>query len=538
MQEFDFVIIGSGFGGSVAAMRLSQKGYSVAVIEKGKRYRPQDFAATNWNLRRFLWAPVIKCFGIQQITLLKGIMLLHGAGVGGGSLVYANTLMTPPDSIFKNPLWPAGTDWQNELKPFFKIAQKMLGVVTNKIESEAENLMQKLAKEMGVEKSYHLTEVAVFFGTPGKTEADPYFAGSGPERSGCTACGACMVGCREGAKNTLDKNYLYFAEKWGTLIFPELKVSKIIPVEGGYAVTAGSVNELIFKEEVRFRAKKVIVSSGVLGSIELLFKNRDVFKTLPAISGKLGEYVRTNGESLCGVTSLDTQQDLSRGIAIGSAIHPDAVTKIEPVRYNSGSSLMRLLAVPMTANGNRLLRPLKLVATVFSRLPRIIRLFFVKNWARQSVILLVMQTVDMHMKLKLGRSFLSLGRKALVADTQSAVFPSFLNVAQKATQKVAGMINGEPQNAASEVLLGIPATAHILGGCNMGSASDNAVINSQHEVFGYPGLFVCDGSVIPTNLGVNPSLTITALAERFACGFPIKDEALFNNRMIKFSGTQ
>lgn len=538
MQEFDFVIIGSGFGGSVAAMRLAQKGYSVAVIEKGKRYRPQDFAATNWNLRRFLWAPIIKCFGIQQITLLKGIMLLHGAGVGGGSLVYANTLMTPPDSIYKSPLWPAGTDWLNELKPFFQTAQKMLGVVTNKIESEAENLMQKLAADLGVQNSFHLTEVAVYFGAPGKSGTDPYFAGAGPERSGCTGCGACMVGCREGAKNTLDKNYLYFAEKWGTQIFPELKVSKIIPVEGGYSVTAASVRDLFFKKEVRFRAKKVIVASGVLGSVELLFQNRDVFRTLPAISPKLGEYVRTNGESLCGVTSLDSRQDLSRGIAIGSAIHPDAVTKIEPVRYNSGSSLMRLLAVPMTANGNRLLRPLKLLQTLILRFPRIIRLIFVKNWARQSVILLVMQTVDIHMKLKLGRSFLSFGRKALVGDSQSGTFPSYLNVAQVATRKVAGMINGEPQNAASEVLLGIPATAHILGGCNMGSTPEHAVIDSRHEVFGYPGLFVCDGSVIPANLGVNPSLTITALSERFSAGFPVKDETLFRNRLIKFSDAQ
>ena len=535
MQEFDFVIIGSGFGGSVAAMRLAQKGYSVAVIEKGKRYLPQDFAVTNWNIRRFLWAPIIKCFGIQQITLLKGIMLLHGAGVGGGSLVYANTLMIPPDSIFENPLWPAGTDWLHELKPFFQTAQKMLGVVTNKIESEAEKLMQKLAIDIGVEKSFHLTEVAVYFGAPGKTSPDPYFAGAGPARSGCTGCGACMVGCREGSKNTLDKNYLYFAEKWGTRIFPELKVSKIIPVQSGYCVTAGSVRDLFLKKEVRFMAKKVIVSSGVLGSIELLFQNRDVFKTLPAISGRLGEYVRTNGESLCGVTSLDCEPDLSRGIAIGSAIHPDAVTKIEPVRYNSGSSLMRLLAVPMTANGSRFSRPLKLMGTILLRLPRIIRLIFVKNWARQSVILLVMQTVDIHMKLKLGRSFLSFGRKALVGDSRSGNFPSFLALAQDATQKVAGMINGEPQNAASEVLLGIPATAHILGGCNMGSTVEHAVIDSRHEVFGYPGLFVCDGSVIPANLGVNPSLTITALSERFSAGFPVKDEALFRTRMIKFS---
>ena len=526
-KEFDFVIVGSGFGGSVSAMRLAQKGYSVAVIEKGKRYKPEDFAKTNWEVKKFLWAPVFKCFGIQQITLIKGLMLLHGAGVGGGSLVYANTLMKPHDPVFKSAVWPAHIDWLNELNPYFETAKKMLGVTTNKIISEAEGIMQQLAKEMKVSDTYHLTEVGVYFG--GNKQADPYFGGDGPARKACTGCGACMVGCRDGGKNTLDKNYLYFAEKWGTEVYAEKHVKEITPTVGGYEVTAYDVNQVFNKTKTIFKAKKVIIASGVLGSVELLFKNKEVYKTLPDVSETLGYNVKTNGESLCGVTSVLTDKDLSKGIAIGSAIHPDEHTKIEPVRYNSGSSVMRFLAVPMTGNGNLITRPLKFIFQA----PKIFKIAAVKDWAKQSIILLVMQTIDFQMKLKLGRSVFSFGRKALVGTAQKGQWPSYLEVAQQATKIVSKLIKGEAQNAASEVLLGTPSTAHILGGCNIGKNVNEAVIDSNHEVFGYKGLYVCDGSVIPANLGVNPSLTITALAERFANQFDVKDSSLYSKRQIK-----
>lgn len=532
-KEFDFIIIGSGFGGSVSAMRLAQKGYSVAVIEKGKRYKPQDFAKTNWEVKKFLWAPVLKCFGIQQITLLKGVMLLHGAGVGGGSLVYANTLMKPHDPVFKSSVWPAHIDWLNELNPYFETAKKMLGVTTNKIISEAENIIQQLGQEMKVPETFHLTEVGVYFGD--KNQQDPYFGGEGPARNGCTGCGACMVGCRDGGKNTLDKNYLYFAEKWGAQVFPELHVKEITPNQHGYEVTAYDVNQVFKKSKTVFKSKKVILASGVLGSIELLFKNKEVYKTLPHVSEKLGHHVKTNGESICGITSFETDKDLSKGIAIGSAIHPDQYTKIEPVRYNSGSSVMRFLAVPLTGKGNKFVRPLKLVVTTILRLPRIVKLFAVKDWAKQSVILLFMQTLDFQMKLKLGRSVFSFGRKSLVGSAQKGEWPSYFEAAQQATKIVAKLINGEGQNATSEVLLATPATAHILGGCNIGKNSSEGVIDSNHEVFGHKGLYVCDGSVIPANLGVNPSLTITALAERFAHQFQVKDENLYRQRQIKLS---
>jgi len=526
--QYDFIIIGSGFGGSVAAMRLTQKGYRVAIIEKGRRYYAKDFAETNWDIKKFLWAPLLKCFGIQQITLLKGIMLFHGAGVGGGSLVYANTLMKPSDEVLNSTAWPAGRNWLQELNPHFEMARRMLGVNENKIHSEAEDLLLKLSKEMKAEHTFHKTEVAVYFGEAGLTKPDPYFSGAGPSRTGCIACGACMVGCRHNAKNTLDKNYLYFAEKWGAKIIPEMKVKKIIPdTNGGYSVTARSVNGIFSAAEKTFTADKVILASGVIGSLELLFKNRDIFKTLPKVSSQLGETIRTNGESLCGVTTFDDKQDLSIGIAIGSAIHPDAVTKIEAVRYNSGSNLMKWLAVPVTANGNKLTRPLKLLKKIIFDYPHVSKLFKVKDWARQTVILLVMQSVDIQMKLKLGRSLLTLGRKSLVGTGE---FPSYLEVAQDATHKLAKIMKGEGQNASSEVLLGIPSTAHILGGCNLGT-----VVDHNHEVKGHPGLYVCDGSVIPANLGVNPSLTITALAERFTGQFEIKDETSFGQRQIKFS---
>lgn len=534
MKEFDFLIVGSGFGGSVAAMRLAQKGYSVAVLEKGRRFQPKDFAKTNWNFPKFFWVPLLGCFGIQQITLLKGLMVLHGTGVGGGSLVYANTLMQPRESAFQLN-WPLNIDWKKELAPYYTAAKKMLGVTQNKIESSADELMKSLSAEMGVPSTYQLTEVGVYFGSaPGKESSDPYFAGRGPDRVSCTGCGACMVGCRVGAKNTLDKNYLYFAEKWGAQVFPEMSVQKILPQSNGYIVSASSSRYWWRSKGTEFRAKKVVVAAGVLGTVQLLLRNQFVHKTLPDLSTQLGSQVKTNGESLCGVTSFETHRDLSKGIAIGSAFYPDEKTKIEPVRYNSGSSVMRLLTVPMVGAGSHWIRPLKLLLGSVVQLPKLLRLTFVKDWAGQSVILLVMQSVDHHMKLFLDRSFLTFGKKSLVGG-HAKNLPSYLPVAQRAAQVLARQIKGFPQNIFSEVLLGIPATAHILGGCIMGQDSNTGVIDSQHQVFGYPGLYVCDGSVIPANLGVNPSLTIAALAERFSAQFPIQSQAHYEQRQIDFS---
>ncbi len=534
-EPFDFVIVGSGFGGSVSAMRLAQKGYRVAVVEAGKRWHAGDFPKTNWNAFKYLWAPKLRCFGIQNITLLKGVMVLHGSGVGGGSLVYANTLMRPLPSVFEDAAWSGAVRWEEELSPHFDTARRMLGVTENRALLEGERTLERVSQRMNSGDTFHATEVGVYFGKPNQTVPDPYFSGAGPERTGCTLCGGCMVGCRFGAKNTLDKNYLYFAEQWGTQVMPELKVTRVLPVDGGYDVETEHSTALFGGAGPRLRAKRVILAAGVLGTVELLLKNRDQHATLPNVSQRLGDFVRTNGESLLGATSFDVHRDLSRGIAIGAAFHPNSLTKIEQVRYPSGSGAMRLLGVPLTPSGNALTRPLKMIARMFTRLPRIFRLWRVRDWARSTVILLVMQAVDQHLRLRLGRSLLGRGLKD-TSERQGV--PSFLPVAQEAAEILADELKGEAQNVISEVLLNTPATAHILGGCCIGRDVTSGVIDERHEVFGYPGLYVCDGSVVPGNLAVNPSLTISALAERFASFFErapgLSDEA-FAARQIRFS---
>ncbi len=544
LEEYHFIIIGSGFGGSVAAMRLTQKGYKVLVLEKGRRFKKTDFPKTNWNLPKFFWAPFLRCFGIQQISLLKGVMVLHGAGVGGGSLVYANTLMEPRSAAFKQGSWPQGFDWESVLKPHYQIAKKMLGVSKNQLESDSDLEIKKLGQALGCEKTYHLTEVGVYFGDPakkGEQVSDPYFNGDGPHRAGCTGCGGCMIGCRVGAKNTLDQNYLYFAEKWGAQVKERHLVEKITPLHSNpktshdspsakYLIEAIEVGSLFGRTKKIYKADNVIFSAGVIGTLQLLFKQKFKYKTLPLISDQLGKNVRTNGESLCGVTSFEAHRQYSRGIAIGSAIHVDENTKIEPVRYSSGSSAMRILAVPLTDNGNILTRPLKMLWQISKNLPEFLKFIKIRDWANQSIILLVMQSLDQKMKIHWKRSLWRFGRSGLSGD--GGEVPSYMEIAQTATKLLANQINGLPQNSTSEVLLKTPSTAHILGGAILSHSPEEGVINLNHEIFGYKGLFVCDGSHIPANLGVNPSLTITAMSERFIQQFPSLQE---NQPEIRFS---
>lgn len=519
-------------------MRLAQKGYTVALLESGKRWKDESFPKTNWNIRKYLWAPLIRCFGIQRISFLKGIMLLHGAGVGGGSLVYANTLMRPSKKVLGDASWPAQGDWTEELASHFDTAEKMLGVTTNPTLFEAEEALKRLSEAMAASHSFHPTRVGVYFGDAGVEKSDPYFSGLGPRRSGCTACGGCMVGCKVGAKNTLEKNYLYFAELWGARIVPETTARRVFKIEGGYAVETRSSTAVAFWAKRTLRARRVVIAAGVLGTVRLLLKNRDVFKTLPNISHRLGERVRTNGESLLGATSFERHRDFSKGVAIGAAFHPDDVTKIEAVKYPPKSDFMRLLATPLTPNGSRLTRPFKMIWELLKHPLLYLKAFTVSDWATSSVILLVMQTVDCQMKLFLGRSLMLFGRRDIRGGAQGIAFPSYLEVAQKAASILASNLKGVGQNVFSEVVFGTPATAHILGGACIGEHVGEGVIDANHEVFGHPGLYVCDGSVIPCNLGVNPSLTITALAERFASRFerhPSLSEAEWNARHIVFS---
>jgi cholesterol oxidase len=446
-------------------------------------------------------------------------MVLHGSGVGGGSLVYANTLMQPLESVFRDPAWSGSVDWGRELLPHYDTARRMLGVTHNRALMEGEEALRRVSQRMTGADTFHATDVGVFFGEPNVEVPDPYFSGLGPARSGCTLCGGCMVGCRFGAKNTLDQNYLYFAELWGTRIFAETGATRIVPSNDGYQVETRSTTSFLPKKGPRLRAPRVVLAAGVLGSVELLLKNRDVYKTLPRVSQRLGDRVRTNGESLLGATSFEAHRELSRGIAIGAAFHPNSLTKIENVRYPAGSGAMRLLAVPLTPNGSALTRPLKMLWRMLKHFSRMWRLWRVADWARSTVILLVMQSVDQHLRLRLGRSLLRSGGLGLKGEPTDKAVPSYLPLAQEAAELLAEELNGEAQNVLSEVLLRTPATAHILGGCAIGASAETGVIDERHEVFGHEGLFVCDGSVIPGNLAVNPSLTITALAERFAAQF-------------------
>jgi cholesterol oxidase len=534
--EFDFVVVGSGFGGSVSAMRLAEKGYSVAVIERGKRFRAEDFPRTNWNVRRFLWMPLLKCFGFQNLSLFRNVLILSGTGVGGGSLVYANTLPQPADDFFRAAQWKDLADWKSELLPHYDTARRMLGAAPNPRLTFVDETIKACADELGRGHTFRPVDVAVYFGEPGKTVPDPYFGGKGPERAGCIFCGGCMVGCRHNAKNTLDKNYLYFAERMGAKVLAETNVVALRPAGGkdgdgsrGWELDVERSTAWFAKERRTIRAKQVVLAGGVLGTLNLLLRCKHVLGTLPRLSERLGHVVRTNSEALIGVTELAPAKgrDYSEGPAISSIFHPDEHTHIEPVRYPRGSNFMRLLAVPMVDGGSRWLRPLKLLVTIASQPWRALRLFFNSRWAETTVIFLVMQTLDNSMRFTLGRNLFTLFRRRMTTAPESGplAIPSYIPIGHQVARAFARRVGGIPQSSVNEVVLNIPTTAHILGGCAIGGDPSKGVIDARHRVFGYQGLYVCDGSTIPANLGVNPSLTITAMTERAMSLIPRKGGA-------------
>lgn len=525
--DFDFIVVGSGFGGSVSAMRLSEKGYKVCVLERGKRFGAKDYAKSNWDLRRYLWMPLIKCFGIQNMSLFKNVLILSGSGVGGGSLVYANTLLQPGDGFYQSGVWRDLADWKQELAPHYQTARQMLGVTRNPIHTEVDERLKEIATSMGRGETFTSVDVGVYFGDPGKRGQyvpDPFFGGKGPERAGCILCGGCMVGCSHGAKNTLDKNYLYFAEKNGAEVRAESSVYDIKPLEGGgYEVFVESSTSWFFKKRHSLRARGVVLSAGVLGTVNLLLKCKQVTGSLPKLSDCLGNDVRTNSEAIVGVTTRELEKNFSHGIAITSSFYPDEHTHIEPVRYPKGSSFMKVLAAPMADDGNRVTRPLKLLLACFTHPIDTLRLLFNTRWAESTILLLVMQTLDNKMRFKLGRNLFTFFRKRMTTQVdRSQKVPSYIAVGHAVARALAKKVNGIPQSAINEVMLQIPTTAHILGGCGIGADREHGVIDQNHQVFGYQNLYVCDGSVIPANLGVNPSLTITAMTERCMSRIPPK----------------
>lgn len=533
---YDFVIIGSGFGGSVSAMRLAEKGYKVLVLEQGKRFRDEDFAASNWNIFRYLWLPALRCFGILQISPFKDVFVLHGIGVGGGSLGYANVLMQPADELFENPSWKDLADWKTLLAPHYETARRMLGVTTNPCLWRSDEVLHEIAAELGVEKTFRPTTVGVYFGEPGKEgveSPDPYFGGEGPGRRGCIQCGACMIGCRHNAKNTLVKNYLHFAEKWGAEIRAESEARDVRPLpenqpDGArFEVIYRSSTAMFFRPERVLRARNVIVSAGSLGTLQLLFRCREVTGSLKRLSPRLGSMVRTNSEALLGSCARDDRVDYSKGIAITSIIYADEITAVEPVRYPAGSSLMRFLASPLLeTNGNAASRLLHTVGMILRKPLDFLRTHVLPGWARRTTILLVMQTEDNRIRMKLGRSLWSLFRKDLTTEMDAEhKIPSKIVIGHQVTRRFAEKTNGIPAGTINEGLLNIPMTAHILGGCPFGRNDQEGVIGLDCQVHNYPGLYVVDGSIMPANPGINPSLTIAALAEYAMSLVPPKGDA-------------
>ncbi len=536
--DFDYIVVGSGFGGSVSALRLAQKGYSVLVIESGKRWKSEEFPKTNWSVRKFLWMPKLGFYGILRMNLLNDFLLVSGAGVGGGSLVYACTLYVPPGKFFASPVY-SKMGGEKSLLPYYDIAKYMLGVNENPQLWEPDRLLLETAKTFGKEKTFRKTPVGIYFGNEKqktKNESkDPYFQGEGPDREPCNFCGGCMVGCRHNAKNTLDKNYLFLAEKLGTKILPETKVVGLAPLnergipdpeaagDFGYEVSTESTTGWFGFPKHKFRAKNVILSAGVMGTVGLLLKMEQEEKLI-RLSDRLGDTVRTNSETVLPVTVSDPKADFSKGIAITSSVHPDENTHIEPVRYSKGSDLLGLLASVMADGGGKIPRPVKFFWILLTQ-----PIYFLKShnpfgFAQKSIILLVMQTIDNSVRLVRRRRFIWPFTKSMTSSLSTGErTPTYIPIANEFARKLAKIAGGIPRSSLNDTLLNAPVTGHIMGGCIVGDSADTGVIDDRNKVFGYENLYVCDASMLTVNLGVNPSLTITALSERAMSLIPPKN---------------
>jgi cholesterol oxidase len=522
---YDYVVIGSGFGGSVSAMRLTEKGYSVLILEKGKRYNDNDFATTNWQFWKYLWLPALRAHGILQVSILKGAMILHGVGVGGGSLGYANVLEVPSDETFATPAWNQNVKWGEILRPHYETAKRMLGVSRNPKLWKADEVLKQIAEERGMGHTFRATDVGAYFGEEGIAVADPFFEGAGPARAGCVHCGGCMVGCRYNAKNTLPKNYLFFAEKNGAEIHAEVEASDVRPLtaddrlqnavtDARYEITFHSSTSP-FKRKQTVYAKHVIFSAGVMGTMKLLLNLRDVKKSLPNLSPRLGDMVRTNSEALLGSIARNADVNYSQGVSISSIFNADEVTRVEPVRYPDGSSLMRLLAAPLidleVGVASRAIRSLWWIIT---HPFEFLRAQMLPGWAHNTTIVLVMQNTDNRMRFRLGRSLHTLFRKGLVAIEEPGYkIHAQVEGSHQIARDFAKRTDGVAMGSLGENLLNLPTTAHILGGAPMGGNAEEGVVDENFQIHNYEGMYIIDGSVMPANPGVNPSLTITALAE-------------------------
>ncbi len=515
-------------------MRLVEKGYHTLVLERGKRFEDDELPRTNWDIRKYLWLPILRCYGILQMSLSRGYFVYNSSGVGGGSLVYAATLMEPSDEFYNSPAWNQLGDWKSILNPHYTTAKRMLGVATNPELWAADEALQEVAEDLGRGENFRPTEVGIFFGEPGVEVADPYFAGEGPPRKGCDHCGGCIVACRNNAKNALTKNYLYFAEKMGVEIRAESHVDSIIPLASDqpdgarYSIQYHYTTGWLKKPKQSIRTRNVIVSAGVLGTLALLMRCRDEHTTLPKISKHLGQRVRTNSEAFMGAFSLDETNNHSQGLAITSIFYADDVTQVEPVRFPEDSSLLlRLLSSPIiTQRGGFLKRLVATLGEIFKKPSEFFDTKFGRRLTKRGVALMFMQMKDNQMNLRQGRNPFAFFRRGLIAERkQEYTVPIDIALSHQITRSVAKKINGYAGGSVTEGLLDVPMTAHILGGCAIGQGSDDSVVGTDCQVHNYPGLFVVDASIIPANLGVNPALTITALAEYAMSQVPVKGDS-------------
>ena len=524
-RDFDWLVVGSGFGGSVAALRLAEKGYRVAVLECGRRFADDEFAKSAWRLRRYFWMPRLGLRGIMRMTVFKDIFIVSGNGVGGGSLGYANTLYRARPAFFSHPQWDGLADWDAELAPHYDTAERLLGVADYEGMTAADKLLREYGEEIGVGDTFKQTRVGIFFGPSGERVADPYFGGEGPERTGCVRCAACMIGCRYGAKNTLVKNYLWFAERLGVEVIPERQVTEIRPLgpadgSEGYALETEHPGAWLRKRRRTLTANGVVVAAGALGTNKLLAACKHS-GALPRLSDRLGELVRTNSESIQAVTAPDDSRDFSKAVAISSSIYPDPDTHIEVVGYGRNGDAMSRLFTPMTGDGTRATRPLKWIGAMLRHPLQTLKLFWWPfGWSRRTVILLVMQSLDTAMRLRPKRRLFGRGIRLQTEQDPERPNPTFIPAAEQAARWFAERVGGVAQSGLTESAVNIPTTAHILGGAVIGATAAEGVVDSRNRVFGYENLLITDGSAVPANPGVNPSLTITALAERALAEVP------------------
>jgi cholesterol oxidase len=521
--DFDVLIVGSGFGGSVAALRLAEKGYRVGVLEAGKRWADEDFPKTSWRLPKFLWAPQLGMKGIQRIHILKDVVVLAGAGVGGGSLNYANTLYVPPKRFFDDPQWSDITDWADELTPYYDQAARMLGVADNPTMTPSDVIMKAVADDMGVGHTFRMTPVGVYFGDgAGITRPDPFFGGVGPARTGCMQCGECMTGCRHNAKNTLPKNYLALAEQAGAVIHPLTTVTDIVQRKGGgFVVATVPTGAWTKKHRRRFTAKQVIVAAGTYNTQKLLLQMKAEGK-LPELSDALGRLARTNSESILGAVARSPEADYTQGVAITSSFYPDEHTHVEPVRYGKGSNSMGLLQSVLTVPEPGKPRWRTWLGELVKQRTNALSLLDVRKWSERAVIALVMQPVDNSLTVAIKKTKLG-GWKLGTKQDESAPAPTYIPAAQDVVHRIAEKIDGVAGGNAFENF-DAAMTAHYVGGCVIGKDAEHGVIDPYHRAYGHPDLFILDGSAITANLGVNPSLTITAQAERATAMWPNKGE--------------